>query len=67
MNEEIKELVFQENNVFIRRMITKKYIDYKKDKDIQGQVYNCISNVFDKKKDEAIKISNNIADKIINY
>jgi len=60
MNEEIKDKVFNEVNEHYRRMINKKYIDYTKDKDIQDNVIEHVSNIFDKKKEDAIKISKSI-------
>ena len=60
INNETKDMVFKENNDFNRRMITKKYIDYTRDVNIQEQVFDFISNAFDKKKDDAIKISKNV-------
>lgn len=63
MNNETKEIVFDENNIYNRRMITKKFIDYTKDKELQEQVMDCISNVYNKNKDNAIKISKKILNK----
>ena len=63
INNETKKTVVEEYNIYNRRMITKKFIDYTKDKDLQEQVINCISNVYNKNKDNAIKISKNITNK----
>jgi len=60
MNNETKDVVFKDNNDYNRRMITKKYIDYTKDENIQEQVFNCISNVYDKNKEKALKVSKNV-------
>lgn len=60
INNETKDMVFKENNDFNRRMITKKYIDYTRDINIQEQVFDFISNAFEQKKDVALKISKNV-------
>ena len=57
INNDLKDIVLEEINDYYRKIITKKYIDYKNDKDIQQQVILCLSNLFEKKKDDAIKIS----------
>jgi len=44
---------------YIRKMITKKYIDYTKDMELREKVINCICNVYEKRKDESIKILKN--------
>jgi hypothetical protein len=59
-------MVFKDNNDYNRRMITKKYIDYTKDTNIQEQVLNYMSNVFDKNKEKALKISKNVIKKNLN-
>ena len=61
MNNETKDMVFKDNNDYNRRMITKKYIDYTKDENIQEQVFDYISNVFDKNKEKALKVSKNVS------
>ena len=43
-----------------KRTIIKKHSDYVRDSTIQKNVQQFIANMFDKKKDDAIKISNNI-------
>jgi hypothetical protein len=63
INEEIKPKIFDDTHVFNRRMITKKYIDYCKNEDLQQQVSICLSNVYDKKTKEAVEISKSITDK----
>lgn len=60
MNKELEKDVFKETNTYQRRMITKKYLDYTKDKDLQDNVVKCLSNVYYKHKEEAIKISKQI-------
>jgi hypothetical protein len=62
INNDIQDKVFKDVSDYYRKMITKKYIDYTKDKDIQEQVIGCVSNIFEKKKEDAIKIS-----KILGY
>lgn len=57
INNDIKDKVMKEVSDYYRKIITKKYIDYTKDKDIQEEVFDCVSNIFEKKKNEAIKIS----------
>ena len=60
MNKELEKDDFKETNTYQRRMITKKYLDYTKDKDLQDNVVKCLSNVYYKHKEEAIKISKQI-------
>jgi hypothetical protein len=61
INNETKDMVFKDNNDYNRRMITKKYIDYTKDTNIQEQVFDYISNVYDKNKEKALKVSKNVS------
>lgn len=63
INEEIKPKIFDDTHVFNRRMITKKYIDYCKNEDLQQQVSMCLSNVYDKKTKEAIEKSKLVTNK----
>jgi len=45
---------------FSRQMINKKYNDFNNSDEIQKGVKNCMSNIFDNKKDEAINMAKNI-------
>jgi hypothetical protein len=60
MNNELEKYVFKETYTHQRRMINKKHIDYTNDKELQNNVIKCISNIYSKWKEEAIKISNQI-------
>ena len=57
INNELEQEVFKDVNIHQRRMITKKYLDYMKNKDLQNNVNECMSEIFNKKKNEAINIS----------
>ena len=63
INEEIKPKIFDDTHVFNRRMITKKYIDYCKNEELQQQVSICLSNVYDKKSKEAVEKSKLVTNK----
>jgi hypothetical protein len=71
INEEIKPKIFDDTHVFNRRMITKKYIDYCKNEDLQNQVSICLSNVYDKKTKDAVEkaklVTNKPLDKLGGY
>ena len=45
---------------FSRQMINKKYNDYKNSDEIQKGVKNCMSKIYDNKKDDAISMAKNI-------
>jgi hypothetical protein len=44
-------------------MINKKYIDFNKDTNIQEGVKNCISNIYETKKTDALNVAKNTYDK----
>ncbi len=56
INNELKPEVFQETNTYQRRMITKKHIDYTKIQDLQENVNQCMVEIFNKKRNDAISI-----------
>lgn len=62
INNDIEEenITLKEINDYFRKIITKKFIDYTKDKNIQDQVVNCMSNIFNEKKDNALSLSKKI-------
>ena len=51
---------FEEIIKFTRQMINKKYIDYNKNNYIQEGVKKCVSDLFENKKDDAIKIAKTV-------
>jgi hypothetical protein len=55
MNNELKDFVMKEINDYNRQMITKKYIDYTKDKELQEQFIYNILNVYEKNKEDSIE------------
>ncbi len=59
-DQNVSKNIFPEISDFARKMINKKYIDYTKNNNIKEQVTDLISDIFDSKKDEAVKFSNNI-------
>ncbi len=59
INKELKPEVFEDVNTYQRRMITKKHIDYVKDKKLQNNVNACIVEIFNNKKIDAINVSKN--------
>ena len=65
INKDAKDTCMKDCIDFTRRIITKKYIDYVNDSNLQKNVSCCVSNIYDKKKDEAIKISQRIQNKRI--
>lgn len=60
INKNCKELCLDECLDYSRKIIEKKNIDYQNNININNSVKDCISNIFEKKKQDAIKISNNI-------
>ena len=57
MNKNTKTSVSEQGFTdYIRKMITKKYIDYTKDTELREKVINCICNVYEKRKDDSVKI-----------
>ena len=46
-------------------MIGKKHIDYVKDPNINNGVNYCVTNIYSDKKNDAIKMSENVKNKII--
>ena len=63
INKDAKDSCMKDCIDFTRRIITKKYIDYVNDINLQKNVSHCVSNIYDKKKDDAIKISQHIENK----
>lgn len=63
MNNDIKSSTLDEYNDFNRKIITKKYIDYCNDKTLQKRVEVCLSDLLDKKKEDAVKVLNFIKNK----
>lgn len=59
INNDLSDKVYKDVTDYYRKMITKKYIDYTKDKEIQTKVIDCVSNIFDKNKEKSIEISKN--------
>lgn len=60
MNKNTKTSVSEEGFTdYIRKMITKKYIDYTKDSELREKVINCICNVYEKRKDDSVKMLKN--------
>jgi hypothetical protein len=55
--------LYQEIINFTRQMINKKYIDFNKDTNIQEGVKNCISNIYENKKTDALNMAKNTYDK----
>jgi hypothetical protein len=53
-------LIFDEIKDFSRKMINKKYIDYQKDENIQTNVENLFSTLYENKKTEAIEIAKSV-------
>jgi len=45
---------------FSRQMINKKFNDFKNSDEIQKGVKNCMSNIYDNKKEDAITMAKNI-------
>jgi len=59
--------VFDEIKTFSRMMINKKYNDYKNNETIQEGVMNCMTNIYESKKEEATNIAKKvIANKKVN-
>jgi hypothetical protein len=50
INIDVKNYMTDEYHIHNRRMITKKYNDYNKDDELQSNVINCMSHVYNKKK-----------------
>jgi hypothetical protein len=65
INKDAKDTCMKDCIDFTRRIITKKYIDYVNDNNLQKNVSHCVSNIYDKKKNEAVKISQRIENKRI--
>ena len=59
------DLCFESVIDYSRKMIRKKHIDYTKYPDINNSVNYCIGNIYSKKKDDAIKMSDNVKNKVI--
>jgi uncharacterized membrane protein YheB (UPF0754 family) len=66
-DNERKEKIFQKYLDDIKERLEKKFVDFKKDNGIKNIVINLISNIYQSKKQEAIKkyksISTNSSDK----
>lgn len=60
INEYNKDICLENCLNYSKEIIEKKHIDYQNNININNSVKNCISNIFENKKQEAIKISNNI-------
>lgn len=63
INDDVKDTCLKDCIDFTRRIITKKYIDYINDTNLQKNVSSCISDIYDKKRNDAIKISQSIENK----
>jgi hypothetical protein len=59
INNDVKNIILNEYNDFNRKIINKKFLDYKNNKDIKESVEDCMSNMFEKKKNDSIKILQN--------
>ena len=58
-------LCFESVIDFSRKMIRKKHIDFIKDPNINNGVNYCVTNIYSDKKNDAIKMSENVKNKII--
>ena len=54
INKDAKDSCMKDCIDFTRRIITKKYIDYVNDSNLQKNVSYCVSNIYDKKKDHSV-------------
>jgi hypothetical protein len=69
IKEQSSNFVIKVPEEFISNSISKienKYNDYKNDNITKVNVQNCLSNIFDDKKDDALEIYNNIGNECIN-
>jgi len=62
INNDVKKDIREDYNVHNRRIITHEYLEYTKNKDLQDNFMECITNIYENKKEESI----NILKKLIN-